>query len=166
MSGAYGFSTFGMQSLFDFVAPRAGLLDDICDPDFAPFIDGLVDLAARPTRFVAVELLDGSPVSVDVNGSPAGGWTWWPGSSLLELTAAPDRGDSVLVTCEPPAPCDWPLALGVHGIGLALAPRRRRWSLAFRDCRFRRWSFRSKAQAEKPVWDRLPGRCLAATRRG
>ncbi len=105
MSGGYGFSMAGMQSLFDFVALRAGLLDDICDSDFAPFIDGLVDLAELPTRFVAVEALDGTPISVDLNGSPAAGWTWWPAPSLLELTAAPDRGDSLLVTYEPPAQC-------------------------------------------------------------
>ena len=106
MSGGYGFSMAGMQSLFDFVALRAGLLDDICDPDFAPFIDGLVDLAERPTRFVAVESLDGTPISVDVNGSPVVGWAWWPASSLLELAAAPDRGDSLVVTYEPPAQCE------------------------------------------------------------
>lgn len=93
------------QELADFVTPKSGLIDEMCDGDFEWFIEGLAEIAATPTRYVEVGELDGDVVEVRLQGVPVTGWTWHSSLGLVELSAEPARGETLAVDYEPPPVC-------------------------------------------------------------
>jgi hypothetical protein len=94
-----------MQEIVDFVTPKAGHVDVMCDGDFEWFLEGVAEIAATPTRFVEVGELDGDVVEVRLQGTPVAVWAWMSSLGLVELAAEPARGETLAVDYEPPPLC-------------------------------------------------------------
>jgi len=76
-----------------------GAIESICASDFAPLLQDVVGRAFSPqTRFPLSGTPDASGVTVTVNGTPATGWVYDPGSNTVIFDAPPPPGAQIKVT--------------------------------------------------------------------
>jgi hypothetical protein len=76
-----------------------GAIESICATDFGPLLRDVVDRAFSPqTRFPLSGTPDASGVTVTVNGTPAGGWTYDAPSNTVVFGAPPPPGAVIEVS--------------------------------------------------------------------
>jgi len=76
-----------------------GAIESICASDFGPLLQDVVGRAfSAQTRFPLSGTPDASGVTVTVNGTPATGWVYDPGSNTVIFDAPPPAGSKIEVT--------------------------------------------------------------------